>query len=57
MLKQLLVWLKKLGLSEATIACEPSNVASEHVILSCGGELIETCNYKGIDLKVYSLKL
>jgi predicted acetyltransferase len=57
MLKQLLVWLKKSGLSEAPIACEPSNVASEHVILSCGGELVETCNYKGIDLQVYSLKL
>ena len=27
MLKQLLAWLKKSGLSEAPIACEPSNVA------------------------------
>ena len=57
MLKQLLAWLRKSGLSEALIACEPSNIASEHVILSCGGELVETCSYKGIDLKVYSLKL
>ena len=57
MLKQMLAWLKKQGMSEAPIACEPSNVASEHVILSCGGELVETCNYKGIDLQVYSLQL
>ena len=57
MLKQLMLWLKQQGMSESPIACEPSNIASEHVILSCGGKILETCNYKGIDLQVYSLKL
>lgn len=57
MLKELLLWLKQQGMEEATIACEPSNIASEHVILSCGGKVVETCNYKGIELRVYSLAL
>ncbi|WP_026488545.1 GNAT family N-acetyltransferase [Butyrivibrio sp. XBB1001] len=57
MLRQLLSWLGNQGKTEATIACEPSNLASEHVILSCGGKLIETCNYKGIALKVWNISL
>ena len=57
MLAQLMIWLKGQGKTEATIACEPSNKASERVILSCGGELTETCEYKGIELKVFRLRL
>lgn len=52
-----MLWLKQQGMEEATIACEPSNIASEHVILSCGGKVVETCNYKGVELRVYSLAL
>jgi predicted acetyltransferase len=55
MLQKLLEWLEEQGKTEITIACEPSNVASEHVILSCGGKLIENCNYKGIELNVYRM--
>jgi predicted acetyltransferase len=57
MLRHLLAWLKQQGMSEVTIACEPSNTASEHVILNCGGKLVESCTYKGIELLVYSLEI
>ena len=57
MLAQLMIWLGRQGKTEATIACEPSNKASERIILSCGGEQTETCEYKGIELKVFRLRL
>ena len=54
-LQNLLMWLKDQGQISTPISCEPSNEASKKVILSCGGKLMDTCNYKGIDLIVFEI--
>ena len=49
-------WLGAQGIAEAVIACEPSNSGSRRIILSCGGEFMEQCEYRGIKLLVYKLR-
>ncbi len=56
-LQNLLLWLKSQGKVSTTISCEPSNEASKKVILSCGGKLIDTCTYKGIELMVFEIPI
>lgn len=57
MLRQLLLWLRRQGKTELTVSCEPSNPASEHVIISCGGRPSGTCTYRGIELHVWKIPL
>ena len=54
-LSKLLEMLKREGLSEIIIACEPSNSASMRVIANNGGKYVESCEYNGIELNVFSL--
>ena len=56
LLRQLMCWLGAQGIAEAVIACEPSNSGSRRIILSCGGEFMEQCEYRGIKLLVYKLR-